>query len=393
MLSIILLLALFVIGASFAIRGGHQAVPDSLPSSLNPRSAGNKALFLLYRRLGFSVGRLETNWDSAGNNTGLLIVIEPLDDDRLPSKSEASHLANWIRKGGVLLYAVTLPARPVDSKDPIAGDLAIEKADDTLSASTPNLSDSPLLANVKSITVQSPVRLIPSPAYRILFSDNQGPVTVEKNIGKGGVIVVSDNLLLSNGGIAQADNALFLSNIAAAYSPIGGKKILFDEYHHGVGLLRATNESSQGLWSSAPVPIRLALLYLLALTILAIYSANQRLGLPKTMDSRPYRPSSDYVSAVAGLHRRAGAADLPLKILAHGLKNQLCTALDLPLDAKTDQIVHFLSLRESLDASTLGTLLDRCETLSEKNRPSELDMLETAVELETWRRRIKLVGS
>ena len=115
-------------------------------------------------------------------------------------------------------------------------------------------------------------------------------------VGNGKVFVLSSDFPLSNEGLGSADNGAFVYNLLQT----GGKRVSFDETHHGesaggdlVGLLTGT-------------PWGLALLYGTVLGALYVVWSARRLGPPiPVLPPDRRRPTSDYVTAVAGLFRRA----------------------------------------------------------------------------------------
>ncbi len=366
------LLALFLLFLGFAAyyehMGQQTAQPDE-PSSFNAKPKGVKALYLLLEKY-YRVGTLETTWNSLDAGDRLLIIVEPLDKERPITKSEIAALRKWVEQGGAVLYLVTSPARPLDLEDTIFGDVAIVEGKATGEQVPPVNRHSPFTSDVEKIAVNSPVRLKPdaSAHYETLFRDRQGALALHKKLGRGDLILVANSAAANNASVRQADNALFLVDVAAATVEASDGRILFDEYHHGKGFASRPTDSEGGLWSSLPVPLRLAIWHLLGLGALLIYNGNRRLGRPRTLPTPAYRPSTDYLGSMARLFRRAGAADIALLTLYRQFVRDLAHALDRPPEARPQELAQRAAQRCGVDDEALSEWMARCEEIAAGRR-------------------------
>ena len=384
------LFAAFLAFVAYFERIGQEKTAAVTPSSYNPKAQGVKALYLLFAQTGYPVTRLTTNWNGLDSSDRLLIVVEPFEREVDPSEDAALH--RWLMSGGTLLYLVTSPPRPLDPNDTVAGDVAViaGKADQT--EVRPDAPDSPYLRHVARFAVKSAVRLQPAShgKYETLFHDDQGALTLHKPLGKGHVLVVANSAAASNRFIREADNAVFLVNVAAASLGAQGGNIVFDEYHHGVGF-EGSVESGDSTWDYMPKSVRLALWQALGLLALLVYNGNRRFGRPRMLPAPTYRPSTDYVGSMARLYRRAGAGDIALVTLYKTFARELTHALDLPPDLPASALVQQAERRYGAESEALSPLLTRCEEVVRGKRVSEAEMLDLAQRLERFRRRFDLV--
>ncbi len=392
--ALLLLFAGFLAAVYHYKQAGNEVLPHNTASSLNAKPIGAKAVYLLLSRLGYRADRLESGWRSLTGDDGLAIIIEPIAEGRSPSQAEILALRTWIEKGGTALYSVTSPPRPLDPNDPLAGDLAIIAGSPAPETVDVPPSESPLLHNIHRITVNCPVRLEPQKVagYRVLASDDSGALIAVKTIGKGRLIVVADADLTANNAILNEDNVQFVVNVATAAIGSSGKNILFDEYHHGAGFEGNEGDSGQSILANTPMPIRLTLLHLVALTGLIVYNGNRRFGAPRRMASTAPRLSTDYIRSMARLYRRSRSADLALISIFTGFRRELTQRLDLPPNASNERIVDLVNNRYAVDAQQLGTLLQRCAEVSAGVRIAEPELKALTGQISEWQRRLELVG-
>ncbi|MBN2546182.1 MAG: hypothetical protein JXB50_10325, partial [Spirochaetes bacterium] len=70
--------------------------------------------------------------------------------------------------------------------------------------------------------------------WKQIIMDNEGILAIEKNIGEGKIVIVSESDFLSNWNIRKEDNALFAYQLISYYSgKFNDKIVYFEEYHHG----------------------------------------------------------------------------------------------------------------------------------------------------------------
>jgi hypothetical protein len=393
------LLVLFVLLIGFAAfyeQVGQERVASNAPTTLNTHAEGVRALYLLFVREGIRTEALKTPWSDLGADDGLLVFVEPPASDRPLDRDDIKVLEKWIRAGGTLLDMVADPPveQPLDPSNTVTGDCGAtagspQPHDVAVAASTA----SPLLRGVQSLSVSSRQRLTLAThaAYTVLARDSEGVVAVEKPLGKGRVILVANRYAATNAGISQADNSVFLVNVARLAATQSKRIVRFDEYHHGVGFAQKT-AAVGGLWANIPLPWRLGCLHLLAAGLLLLYNGNRRFGPARVISPISMRASTDYVNSMARLYRRAGAADIAVETLYLRFLRDLHRALDLPSDTGVAQIARIAQQKFGPPADGLLQLLLRGEAIVAGQRLLEPDMLNLARQIEHFRRICELVG-
>lgn len=387
--AVLAMLGIFVAAAAYYQHRASEVTDAGVASSFNARPQGDKAYYLLLQRLGYAEERLESPWTAIPARARVLVEIEPFE--RQVSATELPPLRQWVQRGGTLLYFVTGPARPLDPRDPVAGDVAVVRAQDTPDMATP-VNTNAFTAGAAAVRVTSPVRLDPAAGsqYTMLLRDVNGAVAVEKPLGRGRVVVSADASALTNGAIGEADNAVFAVDLVTA-SASHGSEVVFDEYHHGIGFAAAGAGSGGGIWSATPAPVRLAVIHFLLLAALMLYNGNRALGAKLRIPQHGAPSSADYVASMARLLRAAGATDAPIAILRAALVRDASAAWSI---AGNDdgKLAAVMAVRGDIAQSDAADVLARSASAAEARRHSQAEMVQLAAQMDDLRRRCGLVG-
>ena len=219
---------LLLVTATLSREKSEESRPPAEPSAFNAHPNGLKALYLLYEAQGYHVAPLRSSWRSLTQDTGLLFAVEPFEKTRPVSQNEMEALKRWVEAGGTLVYIATAPTRAYDPKDPLMGDIRVVEGDPDPFTVEPANVVSPYIENVKSIAYTTPVRLEtkPSAGYATLFGDEEGALLLEKQVGRGHLLVSTISDLASNAILAQEkyDNLPLLS-ISLSPLPIIGRAV------------------------------------------------------------------------------------------------------------------------------------------------------------------------
>lgn len=380
---LVALFALFSIFSLYLQNISEEVAGPAQPSSFSTAPRGVKALYLLLQKQGYIVDRLKTDYRVLGSEDGLLFAIEPME--RALKAREVQELRRWTQAGGVVIYLADARARPKDPDDVLFGDVAVISMPEKAVELHPVRS--PFTEAVRTVRFKTAARLVANPGggYQRLLGDASGAVMLHKRVGKGHAFLGTIGTLAGNTEIRNADNAVLFVNIAARAVGSSRKVVLFDEYHHGTGF-QVTGGDKEGVFQTMPPGLRLGILHGMALLLLLVYNANRRLGAPLPAMPMGRRPVLDYVSAMAGLLRRAHAADIALLNFYHRFRKELIAGMALPPDTPPDQLSR-LAERRYGQQGKLAMVLRRCEEVAQGTRISDSELQQLYRDLESLRKR------
>lgn len=282
---------------------GVEETPESAGSSLSAGRRGTLALYRWLGRSGFDVRRVQGG-EQFPPDADTLFMVDPNSD--FP-EGQAGSVREWVERGNTLVLAVSRragePSTDLLGTHPMLRELGIGLAvstryTNTVAPAQPFFNNPP----VRQVTMPGAYHLeLPTDATVLASTrDDDGnrlPMVAMLRVGEGQVFVFSSDYALSNDGIRDLDNGDFVYNIVQM---AGGKRVAFDEAHHGLsvdGDLLALLTGNPWGW---------ALIYGALLLGIYFWWSARRLGPPlpvPTPDRR--RPTSDYVTSVASLFRRA----------------------------------------------------------------------------------------
>ncbi len=303
------------------------------------------------------------------------------------TEDQAKDALAWVEKpdaNGRGRTLVVLTAENNELTDALGLSIALKGGNPN--ATLPRLQPVPLLANVDALRVPGTVRWDKTPSDAVSLFADRHPAVVLLRRKTGTILAVSDPAVADNKHLSEADNARFFLDLARGYG--SGGRIAFDEYHQGF-------QASDGFWDAVGRPGQLVAWQLLAVVLLLCWSAGKRFGLPRPLPAAP-RVSSEYVSSLANLYRRARAADAALEGVYLPFWRELCRAVGLPYDAPTDQVVHraAYTLGTSADKDALEARLREavfaCEQKLESGTVRDNDLLPLARGLEQMRKELGL---
>lgn len=292
--------------ALFMWLGGFSPGQDSPEGAGSSNSSGPRGALALYKWLeksGFDVTRTGAG-DTFPPPSGTLLMINPNGD--FPT-GQAADVRRWVEDGNTLVLAMGQFGGDISSavggRHPMLRELGIGLS--FTSGYTPTLPVAqPLFSAMPVSSVRMPGLFslsLPITNTVVLASATESggtrvPLAAMIRAGKGQIFVLSSDYPLSNQGLGVEDNGAFVYNLVQA----GGRRVAFDEAHHGAssgGDLVALLTGNPWGW---------AIIYALIMGGMYIIWSARRLGPPlpvQTPDQR--RPTSEYVTAVAGLFRRA----------------------------------------------------------------------------------------
>ena len=386
LLFIALLLGLLGIALIAFLGSPAREGQDTLQgSSVSPAPNGTLALYRWLEDTGYPVHRVTgtDSWAAALRTTDLFFILNPQSTF---TADQLATLDRWMDAGGVLVVALEGTNAALN---PITGHLGV-----SLSPLLPAVTGSfaprePVWTQppVRQVAVQSGWQLELQDAAAVpLVSAGASPLLVTQARGQGRLVLLSTTYPFSNAGLPAADNRWLAWNLVIA-AP--GRRIAFDELHHGYGGddLRTVLTSRPWGW---------ALIYAALVAVLGLLLAGRRLGPPVTVpEVGGRRGAGDYVTALAGLFHRAGRTDWVADHYRATFRRALTAPYGLAADLPAADLAAAFALahHRPVDVATLTGLLqdlDAAATPGPRGRPVLADtaLLRLVRRAEAWRAAI-----
>ncbi len=290
-----------------------QPRQDSPEHNSNSDAAnGTSAARLFAQAMGHPTSQIEGTF-SPPSQSGLMFVFTPTSPY---TSDDADQTANWVRQGGVLIFASE------------QGDAQLDRAFSVtrlsgFASSQPEYAN-PVLDGVTTVSGGSlSVPFLASPTQvPILRSGDGYPLGYIQKVGAGTVVVLADPLVLCNGYLDKTDNGRLLADLLGLVGP--SSAVGFDEYHHGLIL----SDFAPQAWVTTPWGA--AILWFLVAVFAGLLLRGRRFG---PLIQRPpglARADAEWAVAVGELLRRSGARALTLGILATASERAVAVRTGLP---------------------------------------------------------------
>lgn len=278
---------------------------------------------------------------------GLLILVEPLitsgpmgEAADLP-ENEVQGLLNWVERGNTLL----LCGRTMTDLHR-ALDISIRNDTEVSRETTQRVGPAEAggyTEDIDALMIEGRDTLRAPSGLPLWWLDNGQVGAVLLKRGKGRVLVVADPSLLTRRGLARADNAMFLYNVATLHARDG--RVYFDEYHHGLrsssdflGYLRHHDQQ----WAILPV---------LFVVLVAIWGVAVRLGPAVPTPHTSQTDAVDYASGLARIYQRSGARRLLARTLVRDFLTVLTRHLHLRRNALPAEVLAAWRQRNSVEST------------------------------------------
>ncbi|MFL6374970.1 MAG: DUF4350 domain-containing protein [Pyrinomonadaceae bacterium] len=213
-------------------------------------------------------------------------------------------------------------------------------------------------------------------------SQNGKNYVAEVPFGSGRIIFVSDPYIVSNAGIALADNAVLATDLVSTRDGT----IAFDEFHQGY-----SKDSNRFLQFFAGTPVVAIFLQGLVLVGLVFYSRSRRFAraLPAT---EPDRLSKlEYVSAMAELQQRTRAWDLAIENIYTDFRRRSARLFGLDVkDATSDELAKRIGERIDVDPAAVRETLYKCEEIILGERTTKKEIVQLADSIREIEQRLNL---
>lgn len=313
--------------AGYTMRPPGARATDVVRSSLRTTPDGVAALARAIERFGRRTGARITPLADADPVGGTTVLLQP---GVFPSPREVGALLDAVRAGGTLLY---VPRYRVQDNRPVRWPLMdslgilfrLRPPEETLQDEkslearwanhdlTADLPEPRLAAH--GLGLVSGTDSTPPPPLRtadtlLTVLDEDGTEWIGAAvlaIGEGRAVILSDAQPLSNEQAGDDALALLAVRAVLAHTP-ASDTVFFSEYHQGIrGSLTAAQVVANFFFGS---PGGLALLHMVAVSLLFLAVAGMRLGRPAPATAPPDRERRsplEHVSALGELYRKAGA--------------------------------------------------------------------------------------
>ncbi len=398
-----------LIGLLFAVACGlgilAQRGADNVQTSPRARFGdasplGGKGLRLLLSRLGYNVKLQNEPLATMPKDARVWVLLDP--ETRF-SDNEANLLIDWVRKGGVLVWACAPGAYSYSDSWNKNGDgsahailcrkLGVQSSYDFTPADKPLPVLTPLTASttneywngVQKASASADVFKI-NRAYLELAGTPAGTELARITIGSGQIFIAPDALMFTNYALDKPDNAVLATNLIRLHA-LGGA-VYFDERDYAgpkgaSGSARSEDTLADYLWRP---PLRWAILQMLGALLLWWALAGRRLGAPVALpESENATRASQFAQAMGGLFQKAGRPQAIARTLGDTFRRETTSRVGLPLDAADELIAERVALSTGLPSAMIDRLLLRAKAPDDR----ELHVLSDAQEMEIVLRALR----
>jgi hypothetical protein len=357
--AILLVTGLFVlfIALNFAFFADNRAAEEDEQngdrSSYRTTPYGTRAFYTLLEESQFGVTRWEKPFtELKDHDPGTLIVISPPVQYN-PDEEEITALSDWVGSGGLLII--------IDREIKLGlGDVTINTENASLRNDVHPIQPTSLTRGVKRVALSEHATEIKVDSRSVTYhiGDYRSAVLADTRLGKGRVALLTDQYVVANNGIAQADNVNLALNLVSE-RPSG--KIAFDEYHHGYGHSWAGG-GMMSYFRGTPVPWMMAQGALIA--VLVVYSYGKRFGRPVPLRRERRTTNLEFVSSMANITRLAEASDLAMGDIYSEFRKRLCRYSGGAPRLENAKIAAAVARRSRFDERRLSELLSRCDEIA-----------------------------
>ena len=368
--------AILLVGGLFAVlvalnfvffvdtRAGDEDEFTGNRSSYRSTPFGTLAFYTLLEESRYNVTRFEKPFtELKEREPGTLIVIAPPETHQ-PNDDEFIALNKWVEAGGLLIII----DRQIDVE---IGDAQAHTETASSKSSVRPLQPTPFTRSVQRVRLSEHATRVEldsrSTTYHI--GDDNAAVLADAQVGKGRVVLLTDQYVVANNGISEADNVILALNLLEGRPP---GKIAFDEYHHGYGASSAGG-GVISYFRGTPVPWMMAQAALIA--ALVVYSYGRRFGRPIPLRQERRTTNLEFVSSMANITRLAEASDLAMENIYSEFRKRLCRFSGVPPKIENGKLAAVAAHRGNLDGAELTKLLSRCEEIARGEQASESELL------------------
>lgn len=377
---------------------------NPLPSTYSVSPSGCKAIYISMDELNYPVHRFLKSYKDLKKFRGTLVVIDPWPIWRGFSKTEIEALKDWIKEGNRLaLFAgskslsLNTNRKPGKGKKkkafgkyvPLHNRLGLRLKDTDSKGRSPVAVRGEYLDWDGMITVSNEIRWDePQGAWALRGKDKHGPLWLERTMGSGEVVAISDDSLLSNERVGEQDNFRFLLSIVNA--PSASESVLFDEFHHGYGSV----DTVSTFFKASVFYVILAQLLILALFY--FYSKRAMLaGAIRSLERPKGEATTGYVESMANIFESLNAGSQALSALLESFQTELRSRHGIrftPGGGSTGPAITGGGYGTGKDPNELEKLMDECRQAVEEDADVK-SSLKLAARLARIRKELRTSGS
>ncbi|HEY1456843.1 MAG TPA: DUF4350 domain-containing protein [Candidatus Dormibacteraeota bacterium] len=347
-----------LVAAAVYLTQPQQDSPEHASSS--DAANGTSAAMLFSQSMGHPTDQIAGTFaPSATLSTGILFVFTPTSPF---TADDAQLTVNWVRSGGVLVYASEQGDQQLDAA------LGVSRLGGYAPAATQ--SGNPVLDGVNQVAGNGFVMPLDPAAGQVpVLRTAAGLATAYmQRIGSGTAVVLADPLVLCNGFLEKLDNGRLLSDLLSLAGP--GSRVGFDEYHHGLIL----SDFAPQAWVTTPWGA--GLLWLLVAVFVGLILRGRSFGPVMKRAPDVVRSDVEWSVAVGELLRRSSARSVTLGLLASATERSVASRTGLPMQPR-EQFWNALWVR----APELAAELAEAENDLNRSAATESGLLSAAQRL------------
>jgi hypothetical protein len=367
----VLVLVLAIATALLSPKGGRGGA--GFPSSDSTSWDGAKAAYLLLEELGCKITRWENSPTelAADSENQILILASPR---QAPTSEETAALRRFLEGGGRIV------ATGDEASDFLPGGEKFTNINDPWDeVQFPALLPSPLTAGAPEISMPAPFAWRPRIDQIAVYGNNDTAAVVTYSVGKGTIVWWGSPSPLTNRGIRNPGSlALLLDSIGNTT----GKRILWDEYFHGV---------RGDFWSyigKTPLPWVFAQLGVLLVFILVTYS--RRYGTIRMPGKVSRLSPLEFVNTLGDLYSSAHAGSAAVRVALQRLRFQLTRQLGLAGNVTVSELAHAASDTLGWEEEPLLGTLARADRSSRTIGVPDEEALEIVQDLHDYAARLEM---
>jgi hypothetical protein len=233
---------------------------------------------------------------------------------------DAQLTVNWVRSGGVLVYASEQGDPQLDAA------LGVSRLGGYVPGATQ--AGNPVVDGVNQVAGNDFVEPLDPAAGQvpILRTANGFATAYMQVIGFGTAVVLADPLVLCNGYLEKLDNGRLLSDLLSVAG--AGSRAGFDEYHHGLIL----SDFAPQAWVTTPWGA--GLVWLLVAVFVGLILRGRSFGPVMRRGPDVVRSDVEWSVAVGELLRRSSARSVTLGLLASATERAVASRTGLPMQPR-----------------------------------------------------------